>query len=207
MLADLRPQTVLALGSSDEQTSGHRNNQRGNLGNEAVTDGKEGVFFKSRIQREALLQHANAETADDIDQRDENARDSIASHEFAGTIHRTVEVGFFLHLETAARRGEFVNDAGIEFRIDGHLFARHGVQGETRGHLGDTACALRDNHEIDNHQNDENHRADEVVSLNEHLAEGFNDAAGVAIQENQARGGDIQGQPQKRYRQQDRGKC
>ena len=112
------------------------------------------------VEGHAFLQHSDAESADDIDDGDENARDGIASHELAGTVHRTVKISFFLDLKSSGRGGEFIDDAGVEFGVDRHLFARHGVQGETRGDLRDTASALGDDDEIDNDENDENHRAD-----------------------------------------------
>ena len=112
------------------------------------------------------MQHADAEASDDIDDRDEDAGDGVAADEFAGTVHGAVEVGFFLDLEAAGGGGEFIDDAGVEFGIDGHLFAGHGVEGEPGGNFGDAACAFGDDDEIDDDENDENDGADEVVALN-----------------------------------------
>ena len=142
------------------------------------------------------MEHADAEAADDIDKGDEDAGDGVASHEFAGTVHRAIEVGFFLDLESAGGGGEFVDDAGVEFGVDRHLFTRHGVQGESRRDLGDTASALGDDDKIDDDENDENDSADDVVSLDEHMAEGFDDISGEAVEQDESRGGDVQRQSQ-----------
>ena len=146
------------------------------------------------VDGHALLEHADAESADDVDEGDEDAGHGIASHEFACTVHRAIEVGFFLDFESAGCGGEFVNDAGVELGVDGHLFTRHRVQGESRGDLGNTARALGDDDEIDDDENNENDRADDVVALDEHMAEGFDDISGEAVEQDESRGGDVQRQ-------------
>ena len=196
LFADLGSEAVVALGASHEQTCGNGDDQCRNLGNKAVTDGKECVFLEGLVDRHALLEHADAESADDVDEGDEDAGHGIASHEFAGTVHRAVEVGFFLDFESAGCGGEFVDDAGVEFGVDGHLFTWHRIQGESCGDLGNTARALGDDDEIDDDENDENDRADDVVTLDEHMAEGFDDISGEAVEQDESRGGDVQRQSQ-----------
>ena len=142
------------------------------------------------------MEHSYAESADDVDEGDEDTGDGIASHELTGTVHRAIEVGFFLDFESAGRGGEFVDDAGIEFGVDGHLLTGHRVQSEARCDLGNTARALGDDDEIDDDENDENDGADDVVALDEHMAEGFDDITGEAVEQDESRGGDVQRQSQ-----------
>ena len=92
-----------------------------------------------------------------------------------------------MDFESAGCGGEFVDDAGVEFGVDGHLFTWHRVQGESCGDLGDAACALGDDDEIDDDENDENDGADDVVALDEHMAEGFDDISGEAVQQDESR--------------------
>ena len=42
-----------------------------------------------------MLHHADAQTADQIDQQDQHAGQGITAHELAGTIHGAVEVSLF----------------------------------------------------------------------------------------------------------------
>ena len=111
-----------------------------------------------------------------------------------------------MDLESAGGGGEFVDDAGVEFGVDRHLFTRHGVEGEARRDLGDTASALGDDDKIDDDENDENDSADDVVSLDEHMAEGFDDISGEAVEQDESRGGDVQRESQQCDRKENGGK-
>ena len=141
------------------------------------------------------MEHSDCESPKNIDDGDENTCDGIASHEFTGTIHRAIEVGFFLDFESARCGGDFIDDSGIELGIDGHLFSRHRVECESSGHLRNTPCTFRDNDEVDNHQNNENDGSNEVVALDEHIAKSFDHMTCIAVQKDKAGGCNIQRQP------------
>ena len=162
-------------------------------------------FCSASHDGHALLQDADGEAADDIDQRDENARDRVAAHKLAGAVHRAVEIGFLAWTLRPARGGGLVDDAGVHFRIDGHLLSRHGVEGETRRDLGNAARALCDDHEIDDDENQEHDRADDIIAADDEMPERVDDVARVAVDENQARGGDIEREPVKRDCKEQRG--
>ena len=88
-----------------------------------------------------------------------------------------------------------------EIGVDGHLLAGHGVEAEARGDFGDTAGTLGDDDEVDDHQDDEDHDTDDEIAARDEVAEGLDDVAGgigagVALAEDQARGGQVQAQPQ-----------
>ena len=85
-----------------------------------------------------------------------------------------------------------VDQAGIQIRIDGHLLAGHGVQGESRGNFRDAHRAVIDDHILDGDQHQEDHHANDVVAAHHERAEGLNHfsgrrGAGVAIEQNQPR--------------------
>ncbi len=157
-----------------------------------------------------MLHHADHQAADDVDEHDDDAGDGIAAHELGGTVHRAVEVGFLRDLGAAFARHVFADQAGIQVGIDGHLLARHRIQGETRAHFGDTSGTLGDDHEVDDHQDDEHHDTHGVVAADQEVAERFDHLArrvraGVALQQHHARGSDVERQAQQGGDQQHRG--
>src|SRR5690606_30173102 len=91
------------------------------------------------------------------DNHDKQAGHCIATHEFAGAVHGAVELGLLGDFGTAAPGLVLAHQARVQVGIDGHLLARHGVQGETRPDLGDTPRALCNHHEVDDDQNHEHH--------------------------------------------------
>ena len=146
-----------------------------------------------------MLQYADRETADDVDEHDHNAGYSIAAHEFAGAVHCAVKLGFESDHGAALARFVFADKAGIEVGVDRHLLAWHGVQSKTRGYFRDAARALGDHHEIDEHQYREYHNADCVVATDQEMAERFNHLArrvgtGVALQQHDPSRSDVERQ-------------
>ena len=102
---------------------------------------------------------------------DQDAGDRVALDELRGTVHRAVEVGLAGDLG-AARARLLVGDlAGVQVGVDRHLLARHGVEGEARGHLGDAAGAVRDHDELDHDQDQEDDEADDDVAADDEVAE------------------------------------
>ena len=79
-----------------------------------------------------------------------------------------------------------INDAGVQVRINGHLFARHRVQGESCDHLGDTPSTLCDHDEVDDHQDQEDDETDYIIACDDEFTKGLNDltrrvGAGVTL--------------------------
>ncbi len=92
-----------------------------------------------------------------------------------------------------------IQNAGIEIRIDGHLLAGHGIQGETGRHLRDPLAPLGDHHEVDDHQDHEHHQTDHIVAADHHFTEGLDDLAGgivalVAMEQHDTGRGHVEGQ-------------
>ena len=84
----------------------------------------------------------DGEAADDVDQHDDDAGDGVAADKLAGAVHGTVEIGFAWRLGAAVRASGSSIRSGVQVRVDGHLLAGHGIQGETRSHLGDAPAPL-----------------------------------------------------------------
>ena len=200
-------QFLLGGGAGDQDAGGGGGDEGGNLRHQAVADGEEGEALQGLVDGHALLHDADGKAAQHIDEGDENGGDGVAADEFARAVHRAVEIGFLLDFAAAAAGLGFVDDAGVEFGINRHLLAGHGVEGEPRGDFGDAARALGDDDEIDQHQNQEYDQADDIIAAHDEIAEGLDDVARVAIEQNQPGGGDIEGQPIERHEQQQGGKA
>ena len=126
--AQLAAQVVLRRGARHQNARRHRRDERRHLRNQAVADGQHREMLQRFAHRHALLHDADGEAADDVDERDENGRNGVAAHEFARAVHRAVKIRFLLHAAAAVARLGFVDQAGVEFRVNRHLLAGHGVQ-------------------------------------------------------------------------------
>ena len=104
----------------------------------------------------------------------------------------------------ALARLRLVDGAGAQVGVDGHLLARHRVQGEARRDLRHALGALGDHQELHQRQDREDHRADDVVAPDDELAEGLDDLARVSLREREPRRRHVQRQPEQRRHQQQR---
>ncbi len=154
-----------------------------------------------------MLQYADQEAGHDVDPGDQDAGHRIALREPRSAVHRAVELGFGRQLLAPPLGFGLVDQPGVQVRIDGHLLARQRVQREARRHFGNAHRAVVDHHVLDGDQHQENHGADDVIAAHHETAEcpdhlARRRRAGVAVQQDQPRGGDIQRQPEKRQQQQ-----
>ena len=181
----------------DDDGDRHREQQRRDLRDQAVADGQQRVGAAGVGERHAVLRGADDDAAEHVDEHDQDAGDGIAAHELAGAVHRAVEVRFLAHL-LAAHDGLVLGDeAGVQIGVDRHLLAGHGIQGEARADFRDAAGALGDHDEVDDHEDGEHDDADGVVAADHELAERLDDVArgmraGVAVEQHDARRGDVQ---------------
>ena len=152
LFADVGAEVGIFAGSGDENTGGDADHEGGDLGDQTIADGEDGIFLQGFDHGEAFLDDADGKAAEDIDEGDENSGDGIAPDELTGPVHGAVEVGFLLDLGSADCGGGFVDEARVHFGIDAHLFTGHGIEGEAGGDFGDAAGALGDDHEIDDHE-------------------------------------------------------
>ena len=118
---------------------------------------------------------ADDDAAEHIDGGDDDTGDGVTAHEFRGSVHGAEESTFLLQLAAAPHRLLFVDQPGIEVGIDGHLFARDGIEREARADLGDTRRALGDDQEIYGNQNYKHDRADHEVTTHHEIREAGDD--------------------------------
>ena len=155
-----------------------------------------------------MLEHTNGQAADQIDQQNQDARDGVAADEFGCTVHGTEEVRFLGQLGTAFLCCGLVDHTGVQIGVDRHLFARHGIQGETGVHFRHTAGTFGHHNKVNDHQNRKNDETHDIVTCDHKLAKGRyhlagSFVAGMAIDQNHAGRGHVQGQAQHGGKQQD----
>ena len=75
--------------------------QRGNLGNQTITDGQQGITLHCQTKIQPVLHHADSHTTNDVDRQDQQPRNGIAFHKLRGAVHRTVKVRFLSDFRTA----------------------------------------------------------------------------------------------------------
>ena len=154
-----------------------------------------------------MLQNTDQEAGEDVDAGDQDARDRIALRESRRAVHGAVELGFRGELFAARPGFCFVDQAGVQVRVDRHLLAGQGIQREARGDFRDADRAMVDDDVLNRDQHQEDDDADDVVAADNEVAERFDDVArgagaGVAVQQDQPRGGNIQREPEEREQQQ-----
>ena len=154
-----------------------------------------------------FLHDADGESAQNIDQRDQDGRDGVAANELARPVHRSIKIRFLFHLAAARAGLFFIDHPGIQFGINRHLFAGHRVQGEPGRDLRDTPGTLGDDNEIDQDENEEDDEADDVIAADDEIPECLDDMTGITVEQNQAGRRNIQGQSKQRDEQQQGGKA
>ncbi len=189
------------------QAGGDGNGERGDLRRQAIPHRQQRIGARRIGQRQPVLQRADDQSADHVDDQDDHGRHHVPADEFGGAVHRAEKIRLAAQRVAAPLGGLRAEDAGIDLGIDRHLPAGQGVQHEAGGNLGDAAGALGDDNEIDDDENDEDDAADEVIAADRELAEGFDDTPGrtwpgIAVEQNRARGGDVQRQAHQRRGQQ-----
>ncbi len=199
LLGEFPPHTGIGGGPADDDTGRGRDNQGRDLGDEAVADGQQRIGLQRLHQVHVLQQNPDTETAKDIDRHDDQRSDGLAADKFAGTIHGPVKLCLPRDLFAAALGFFLVDQAGVQIRVDGHLLARHGIQGETGGNLRDTARTFGDDDEIDKHHDQEDDQTDREIAAYHKIAKGLNDLPDrtgplMTMQQDQPGGGNIEGQ-------------
>ena len=121
-----------------------------------------------------MLRHTYRESADNVNDQNQNAGNGIAFYEFTGTIHRTIKIGFGSNIRTPLLRLIGINQPCIQIRINRHLLAGHCVQSKAGTYFRYPACTFGNDHEINDHQNDEHHQTNGVITTDQHFTECLN---------------------------------
>jgi hypothetical protein len=195
---DLAAHALVLTRAGDHQTAGGRDQQGGELGDEAFADAEEGVRLEDRHRIRLAADHSHREAADDVDGDDHHRRHRVALHELRRTVHRAVEVGFLLDQLASLAGDLFIDLTGGEVGVDRHLLTGQRVQGETGDDFGDAARTVRDDDEVDDDEDKERDEADDEVAAHHEVAERLDDLACAAGAEDQLGGRDGQRQAKKR---------
>ena len=98
---------------------------------------RHGVAARRRAQADMVLQDADQDAADDVDAGDDQPGHGVAAHELGRAVHGPEEGRLLLDFLAAALGRFLVDQARRQVRVDRHLLAGHGVEGEACGDLGD----------------------------------------------------------------------
>ena len=210
LVGNLLAGVVVLAHARDHHGRCHRDQQCRNLCHQRVTHGQQDVAVGRIASAHAVLCHADDETAHDGDDQNQDTGHGVATHKLGGTVHGAEEVRLFLHFCAAALGFCFINQAGVQIGVHGHLLAGHGVQGKAGRHFGNTLCTLGNHHKVDHHQNGKHDQTHGKVAANQKVAKGLNHltgcaGAGVAFQQHHAGGGHVQRQAHQGGEQQHRG--
>ena len=189
-------------GTGDENARRNGDNQRGNLGNKTIPDGQNAINLERFSGGNAVLGDADDRAAHNVDHGHDHPGDAVAFDELHGPVHGPEHLAFLTDGVAPLLSFLHIDDPGAHIRVDGHLFAGHGVQGEARAHFGHTFRAFGDDQKLYNGENKEDHRAHHEVAAQGELPEGLNDLPGVGVEQNQAGGGDVQAHAKQRGKQQ-----
>ncbi len=159
---------------------------------EPVPDREQGEGARRLPNPHRLLGDADHQAPHDVDGRDEDARDGLASHELRRAVHGAVEVGLVRHLVSALARLPLVDEARVEVRVDGHLLPRHRVERKPRGDLRDALGALRDDHEVDNDEHEKDDGPHHVVARHDEAPKGVDESPGLRVAQDEPGRRDVQ---------------
>ena len=177
-----------------------------------VTNRKQKINLGSLADTHIVLAQADNQPANNIDRQNQQGGNGVAFNKFGGTVHGAIKIGLAGNFLAALGRFFSAQHASIQIGVDSHLFAGHGVQCETRRNLGHTTRTARDHHQINNNENDKDKNTDREIAGDYELAKRLNNLACgvrafVAAAQHNARGGDVQPQPQNRGDEQKRRKA
>ena len=118
-----------------------------------------------------MLCDTDDQTADQVDQQNQQAGHGVTTHKFRGTVHGAEEVRFLGQFSAALFGGFLVDDASVQVGVDRHLLAWHGVQGKSSVHFRDAACTFSHHNKVNDHQNREDDETDHIVAGDHEFAE------------------------------------
>ena len=102
LAGDVGAEVLLGGGARDDDAGRDGDQQRGDLRAEAVADRQQREVLGGLAERQALLHDADDDAADEVDQRDQDAGHRVALDELRGAVHRAVEVGLVGDLRRGA---------------------------------------------------------------------------------------------------------
>ena len=111
-----------------------------------------------------MIERADNQPAENIDEQNQNTGGRVAAYEFTGAVHGTIEICFFANFVAASSRFVLSRNAGVQVGVDRHLLAGHGVESESRADLRDSARTFGYDDEVDDDEDRKHDETDRVVS-------------------------------------------
>ena len=202
---DVGPEVgVVGRAAGDDQAGRDREQQRRDLGDESVADRQDAVGVDGVGHRQVVLDDADGEAADEVDEGDDERGDRVATDELAGAVHVPVELGRLVDLLAPSPRLVLVDQAGVQLAVDRDQLRGHRVEGEPGRDLRHPAGAARDDDELDDDQDQEDDDADDDRAADDEAAEALDDRSGVAVEQHEPGDADVQREPEHRGHEQQR---
>jgi len=164
LAGELLAKTVFICRTGNQDTCGSRNYQGRNLGDETLSDSQQRIVGEGVHERHALLPNPDNQAAEDIYQDDNYSGDGVSAYKFTGTVHGTIEIGLPGDFHAAVLCFLISQKTGRKVRINRHLFTRHRIQSKACRYLGDTSGTFRNDDKINDYQNQEQYRTNDVTA-------------------------------------------
>ena len=132
LFGEVSSQTRFRGGARCDDAAGNRYQQCRNDRDQAVSDGENRIRFQRFAEAQAVLKRAGQKPSQDVHGRDNDAGDRVALREANRSIHRPIEFGFPCRVLAPLAGLGFVDQSGIEIRINAHLLARQSIEREAR---------------------------------------------------------------------------
>src|SRR5699024_311143 len=113
--------------------------------------------------------YTHDQPANNADDHDEQCGDRIAADKLTGPVHRPIELCFLTDFLPSLARFVFTDQARVQVRVNRHLFARHGVQGEASPDFSDPPSSFGNHDKVDDHQNNKDNDADCEVAAHQKM--------------------------------------
>src|SRR4029077_5645888 len=101
-------------GAGHDHAARHRDQKRGDHGNQAVADGKHGVGSERLAKRNIELEDSNKEAGEDVDGGNKDGGDRVALIEARRAVHGAIELRFSRNLFAAGASLMLVDESGIQ---------------------------------------------------------------------------------------------
>lgn len=124
--------------AGNEEASGGADEESRDLADHSFTNAEHGVCGEDGRDVAFSPSEAEDESANDVNDDDEEASDGVAFDEFGGSIHGSVEIGFAFDFFSALAGLVFVNESGCKVGVNCHLFPGHCIEGEPSDDFGDS---------------------------------------------------------------------
>ena len=203
-------QILFARRPTHHDARSRRNDQCRNLRDQTIAHRQQCIPSQRLGEAHIVLEQPNQNSANQVHDQNDDGDDGVAANEFGSAVHRPVEVGFAANFAASRARFAFIDKARIQIGIYGKLLTRHRVQGKARRHFSNSTRALGDHDKVDDDQNQEHHKTNNIVAANQKITEGLDYLArrirpGVPLHQDDAGGSHVKRQTQQCCQQQHRG--